>query len=69
MFVEMNEVCSASLIATSFDCVVCGETLHRVPGLFVYRPSLDAFHVICRECAITIMRAARVRISEPEYQG
>lgn len=40
-------------------CDLCSEPLAMVPGLLMYRPSLDVYDALCRECAIAVLGEAR----------
>lgn len=69
IMLDNDGVVTIACLLSSGDCAVCGETLTLVPCMLIYRPSLNIFDPVCRDCGIVIMRSARVRLSDPEYNG
>lgn len=58
-------------VCTTTDpiCGVCHGEMAQVPALLLYRPSRKIYELICRECGMIILKAAKVRLNEPEYDG
>lgn len=50
-------------------CSVCGTAIDHIPAMLLYRPPRDGYELVCRDCALVIMSAARVRIVDPYYNG